>query len=903
MRLPANGIRFNESLYELLSIEILPYMGAGTNPNPGYTFFPDGSGALFDFEKIAALGTSTTVTGKVYGQDYAYHTITGTHQEIIRYPVFGLCETETFEATSEVETTEKQTYTKDRGFVAVVEEGDALMELSSFHAVRTSPYNTVRMIVYPRPQDTYNVADAISVGQNSTWTVVSSRKYTGNYKVRYIMLTDSKVAADKGISDYYECSYVGMAKAYRDYLESNGTLTRLKDSDVSSDIPLYIETFGALQTTEKFLSIPIDVMTPLTTFADIKTMYDDLADEGVTNVNFIMTGYTKGGMTSPRAPYHLKWESATKKGGMDFEELTAYAKEQGFQLFPDFDFVFIKQNTMFDGVSLKKHAVKTIDNRYTSKREYSATKQTYISYFELALSPAYFSHFYEKFTKNYLKYDPIGISVSTLGSYLNSDFDEDEPYNREDGKDFTVKAFEYLAENYNKVMTAGGNAYCWKYVDYITDIALDSSRFSQAAASVPFLGIVLHGYVEIAGTPINMEGNLDYAMLKAMENGASLKFILSYQNTENLKEYETLSKYYSVRYDIWFEDMLNLYRELNEVLKDLQTSVIVDHKFLDGVRIPDDDELEADAKVALEAAIKAEAERRNAEKEALRKQLLSARLNNPTYTQNVTDAFDASNPTSIINMMTTIQQYAATINLVDELETRKNAFETADAAYNTAKAALDAMQSTHPDYAAKQAEVETLKTARDTAEAAYAEVSELEITLDSLYTAAVDTIFKVRELMAGYEEMKAGYDLIVAGDYYTAAIRDALKQNLDNAAAAYDALKLYEEQITGIAQTAYGKILTAFPETTRVSFDKYLEEKEGGNANNGENEGGNSASGIETQTTDTKYASDSNKIVYEVFENGTILLLNFNNYAVSVTLDNGEVYTIGAYGYIVLKKN
>ena len=400
-----------------------------------------------------------------------------------------------------------------------------------------------------------------------------------------------------------------------------------------------------------------------------------------------------------------------------------------------------------------------------------------------------------------------------------------------------------------------------------------------------------------------MEGNLDYAMLKAMENGASLKFILSYQNTENLKDYETLSKYYSVRYDIWFEDMLNLYRELNEVLKDLQTSVIVDHKFLDGVRIPDDDELEADAKVALEAAIKAEAERRNAEKEALRKQLLSARVNNPTYTQNVTDAFDASNPTSIINMMTTIQQYAATINLVDELETRKNAFETADAAYNTAKAELDAMQSTDPNYAAKQAEVETLKTARDNAEAAYAEVSELEITLDSLYTAAADTIFKVRELIAGYEEMKAGYDLIVAGDYYTAAIRDALKQNLDNAAAAYEALKLYEEQITGIAQTAYGKILTAFPETTRVSFDKYLEEKEGGNANNGDAEGGNSASGIETQTTDTKYASDSNKIVYEVFENGTILLLNFNNYAVSVTLDNGEVYTIGAYGYIVLKKN
>ena len=69
---------------------------------------------------------------------------------------------------------------------------------------------------------------------------------------------------------------------------------------------------------------------------------------------------------------------------------------------------------MTDGLSLKKHAVKTIDNRYTSKREYSATKQTFVSYYQLAVSPAYFNRFYEKFTENYLKYEPIGISVSTL---------------------------------------------------------------------------------------------------------------------------------------------------------------------------------------------------------------------------------------------------------------------------------------------------------------------------------------------------------------------------------------------------------------------------------------------------------------------------------------------------------
>ena len=47
--LPANGIRFDETLYKLQNITLLPYMGAGTYTNDGYTFIPDGSGALMDY--------------------------------------------------------------------------------------------------------------------------------------------------------------------------------------------------------------------------------------------------------------------------------------------------------------------------------------------------------------------------------------------------------------------------------------------------------------------------------------------------------------------------------------------------------------------------------------------------------------------------------------------------------------------------------------------------------------------------------------------------------------------------------------------------------------------------------------------------------------------------------------
>lgn len=97
VKLPANGIRFNEALYRLNSIQIVPYMGAGAKSNTagnfseynsGYTFFPDGSGTLFDFEKITDLGSQFVVSGKVYGADYAYHDVSSfvRHQETIRYP-------------------------------------------------------------------------------------------------------------------------------------------------------------------------------------------------------------------------------------------------------------------------------------------------------------------------------------------------------------------------------------------------------------------------------------------------------------------------------------------------------------------------------------------------------------------------------------------------------------------------------------------------------------------------------------------------------------------------------------------------------------------------------------------------------------------------------------------------
>ena len=641
VRLPVNGLSFNETLYQLTSISVLPYMGCGNNTYDGYVFYPDGSGTLFAMQDMP--NTTTSVSSKVYGVDYAYHKLTGTYQQTVRYPAFGIVEDTRYYdcleyddelgqqtvtrisgvvydaitkaqkegkstpagmssfATLIGKATEIQEVVSKRGFTAVIEEGDALTNVMYYHAGVLSEYDTVMMNFNPRPQDSYNLADSISVGTNTEWTVITDRKYTGNFKVHYILLTDSAVAKEKGLENgkWYDTTWLGMAFAYRDYLVGKGLLSELPASDTSGDIPLYIESFGAVQTTEKIASIPVTVKRAMTSAADVITMYEDLAKQGITNVNFKLTGFANGGMYA-KMPYNLKWEKAVSKD-TSMQELLDYAAklENGnLGIFPDFDFSYVNETGMFDGLSLRKHVVKTIDDRYSSKREYSPTMQKYVGYYQLAISPAYLSHFYEKFMKKYHKLDNVtGISVGTLGTALNSDFDDDEPYNREDARTFVKRALEYIAGSGDQaldVMVDGGNVYTWKYVRHILNAPLDSSRYIRSSYSVPFLGVVLHGYMKFAGTPLNMEGDVEYAKLKAIENGASPYFILSYKNTEILKDYYQLSHYYSIRYDIWQEDVVELYNELNSVLKDVQSKPIVAHSFLSGMRVPDADELESD---------------------------------------------------------------------------------------------------------------------------------------------------------------------------------------------------------------------------------------------------------------------------------------------------------------------
>ncbi len=634
VRIPANGIRYDQSSYQLNKIICLPYMGAADSNFTGYTMFPDGSGTLTRFEDVKESGQSFSFFGIPYGQDYVYRTMKiGKNLMPMRMPVFGVVEDTQYTTTDEA-SGESSTYIRKSGYFAIIEEGDALAMIRANHGERGHHYYAIQIELDPRPKDTFSLSSIVSVGGNGSITAVSDRKYTGNFTIRYIMLSDLEYAEKNGIdaSGCYDTSYLGMAFAYRQRLISTGALVDEKLE--AGDIPLYLETLGAMNVQEKFLSIPVTVKKALTTFNDVKKIHAELGEEGITNLVFKLTGFMNGGLKSTLSN-QIDVEKVVG-GNSGLKKLQKYANEKNFEIYLDADFSYTYKDTLFDGFNRRKEAARAIDDRFVQKQEYDAVLQKFTSTGMLVIAPSSFESIFGKLNKDAKKLNLEGLSLGALGSDLSSDFDEDDPYNREDSKQQVIDTLEKVRKAGYDVMMDGGNAYAVGYAKHILNISLVSSRRAQASEAIPFFALVYHGYLNYAGSPTNMAGDIRYEMLKILENGANPYFILVYRNAEKLKEDKTLSKYFSISYQNWKEDLIETYKALNAALSPVKNSPMANHEFLSGMRVPTAEEIEADR---LEQAEKdqAQADKEQSDREdAEREEQLKDHLGN-NYIKNDTE--------------------------------------------------------------------------------------------------------------------------------------------------------------------------------------------------------------------------------------------------------------------------
>ncbi|MDQ8734556.1 DUF5696 domain-containing protein [Paenibacillus sp. LHD-38] len=539
----SGGVEYPESM-KIQTLSLLPFFGASGLEDEGYTLVPDGSGSLIRFNNEKTY--ATPFRKELYGTDSAIRQqIRIQNDEAARLPVFGM-------------------KYEDRAFVGIIEEGDAVAAVEADISGRLNVYNTVSPSFKLRNLEEVTLTNG---WRSSTVKKFQAAPFQGNISVRY------------GFLGAEDASYSGMATEYRNYLIKQAGLTRLTDEE---GVPFYAELIGGIPKKKFFLGIPYNAYEPLTTFDQAESVLGQMLDLGIGNIKLRYTGWFNGGIIHDLA----KSITVDKKlgGSKGLNELKAYADANHISLFPDATFLEAAPNA--DGFK-KSQASRFINGKLAHIYPYSAANFREEDEQEpgYVLSPNSLPQIVNGFIDDYEKLQLSGVSLRDLGSMLNSDFNRSNVIDREEAKEIVSGQLQQISGSVKEILVEGGNAYAAAYARHIVDAPMTSSGFIITDETVPFFQSVFHGYINYAGTAWNMADDQDstYNFLKALETGSAMHFTWFNADSSAIKMTE-FDHLYSADYRLWIDEASQRYRELNDVLHDVQSQIIADHRMLaDGV--------------------------------------------------------------------------------------------------------------------------------------------------------------------------------------------------------------------------------------------------------------------------------------------------------------------------------
>lgn len=537
-RVQSKGVQYPAS-YPLTDIMLLPYFGAADLQDEGYIFVPDGSGSLIYLNNGKQRYES--FLQPVYGDDGG--TWDGEDDEDptiepIRMPVYGL-------------------KTQDSAFVAIIDQGAAVASIHAEVSRARSSYNSVYPSFQLIGKEKINLSATSQASETKTKEirVFQQRPVYSDFSVRYAFLSGAKA------------SYAGMAEYYRNYLLASGTLT--KKDQTQDDVPFYLELVGGIPKRKTVLGVPYKAIVPLTTFDQAQSIIGSLKEQGIVNQKVRLSGWFNKGYSHKVAD---KIEVDDSLGGSSgYKDLIAYTKQEGIGLFPDVSFTHLYTT---GGKYSEAKAVSRYINR-ESAWVWERTDWT------RPLSPRLLPNVVDGFLSSYKRYGETGISVRNMGHQLEGDYRRNQVVDRVQSEEIDKKQLEKISQQLPNVMADGGNAYILKYAKDIVEAPMGNNGYNVTDEAVPFYEIVLHGYVDYAGAPLNLSREVDVRryVLKSLEYGSNLYFKWIYADNSEVKNTFFLDLY-SVHYKTWMDTAVESYKTVAKVLNDVQNMPIVGHEKL-----------------------------------------------------------------------------------------------------------------------------------------------------------------------------------------------------------------------------------------------------------------------------------------------------------------------------------
>jgi hypothetical protein len=188
--------------------------------------------------------------------------------------------------------------------------------------------------------------------------------------------------------------------------------------------------------------------------------------------------------------------------------------------------------------------------------------------------------------EQYRELNVTGISLRDLADNVNSDYREgDDLIDRQQARITLEEQIKRIQVQAGSVMVSGGNAFTLPYANHIVNAPMTDSGFNLTDETVPFYQMVLHGYFDYSGNPVNLSDEQDHriSLLRALETGSVPYYSWIYKDASLLKDTK-FDYLYSTHYTDWLSEAAAMYAEANKVLKNVRGEPIVSHrKWADGV--------------------------------------------------------------------------------------------------------------------------------------------------------------------------------------------------------------------------------------------------------------------------------------------------------------------------------
>lgn len=521
--------------------------GAATEEDEGYYVIPDGSGALINFNN-GKTGLKT-YSGKVYGRDITAvsQTAPAVTQQVY-LPMYGIVK-------------------GNSGMMVVADKGDTCASINAYVSGQNkTSYNTCYFDFEIRTSDEYLMG-----GDANPLKVFEKRGIlVPEIEVRYYPVSNG----ENGSVDY-----IDIADKYRDYLTSSEY--GVAKSDTVNDTPLYVDFYGGVLKKESVIGLPVTMQHVATSFDDAKDILTELQAGGADS---IVVNYNQWTAADIKEQVSDKAKPASKLGGKsDFKDLMSYADSNNISIYPAVDNLTFKSGggywTMTDTAIRVSNAYS---RQYTYDLAYGIENKFYKAM--ALLSPERYEKMFNNLAKSYSSFGLSNISVGSASTVIYGDYGR-KAVSREMVKYDLREYYQLLDDQVGSVLADGANAYILPYVDHITNVPLNSSKFDIFDQDIPFYQIVMHGLKSYSTTAVNGDAQIADLILDAVASGSNLRFDLMAEEANELKD-TRYDVYFYADAKYWTEDAAGCYRFTKDILSDVSNQKITEYNILS------DDEIE-----------------------------------------------------------------------------------------------------------------------------------------------------------------------------------------------------------------------------------------------------------------------------------------------------------------------